>query len=244
MNEQLAVRQRSSGDSSTYVAKEILQAAVAPDFLSALKAEDRERVLNAGQLQQYCSGESIFIQGERHQGILVILEGVVRSFYVAPSGREITLAYWKRGHFVGGPEILGGGTHTWSGEAVHDSRLLFYPAPRLRQLILEIPQFALNVIESVSFKSKCFSALIQLLGTRPIGSLLAQLLVILARDQGGGDRMLLDPHYSQEELAKLVGGTRQWVASSLKRMKQAQLIDIENGRIVVLSLSRLEQYAD
>jgi cytochrome c553 len=35
------------------------------------------------------------------------------------------VAYWPPGHFIGGPEIFGGGTHIWSGEAVEDSRVLF-----------------------------------------------------------------------------------------------------------------------
>lgn len=190
-------RHDEENDTSTYVAKELLQTSVAPDFLRGLTPAERERVLSAGRSRHYKAGEAVFMQGEPHQGILVINEGEVRSFYIAPSGREITLAYWRRGHFVGGPEILGGGTHTWSGEAVCDSELRFYSADQLRTLILDMPQFALNVIESVSFKSKCFSALIQLLGTRPIGSLLAQLLVTLARDQGGGDRVTLQAHYSQ-----------------------------------------------
>lgn len=36
----------------------------------------------------------MFAQGEHHDGIFIIQRGVVRVFYVVPSGREITLAYW------------------------------------------------------------------------------------------------------------------------------------------------------
>ena len=35
--------------------------------------------------------------------------GLIRTFYASPSGREITLAYWKPGNIVGTPTVLGTG---------------------------------------------------------------------------------------------------------------------------------------
>ena len=232
-------------DSSTFVAKALLQVGTAPDLLHDLTAEQRERILATGLLRRYRVGETVFAQGEPHNGILVIRDGEVRAYYVAPSGREITLAYWHKGHFVGGPEILGKGTHTWSGEATKDSELLLFPSDALRELALTIPQFAVNLIEGAAFKAKCFSALLQLLGTRPATALSSQLLIVLAKNQGSdaGGEIFLEPRYTQDALAKMVGATRQWVASSLKRMKREGLLDMVGGRIVIRDLARLEQFA-
>ena len=71
-------------------------------------------VVAAGQRVRFERDDLLFRQGEEHRGILVLRQGVVRSFYQAPSGREITLAHWAPGNFVGGPEIFGGGVHVWS----------------------------------------------------------------------------------------------------------------------------------
>jgi CRP/FNR family cyclic AMP-dependent transcriptional regulator len=222
-----------------------MQAFVAPDLLHALDAVERERILSSGLLRKYRIGETVFAQGEPHNGILVIRNGEVRAFYVAPSGREITLAYWHKGHFVGGPEILGKGRHTWSGEATRDSELLLFASDTLRELALSIPQFAVNLIEGAAFKAKCFSALLQLLGTRPATVLISQLLIVLAKNQGTGrnGEIFLESRYTQDALAKMVGATRQWVALSLKRMRREGLLDVIGGRIVIRDLSRLEQCA-
>ena len=233
-------------DSSTYVAKALMQASATPDLLHGLNTAQRERILSSGLLRKYRAGETVFAQGEPHNGILVIRDGEVRAFYVAPSGREITLAYWHKGHFVGGPEILGKGWHTWSGEAMQDSELLLFPSHALRELALSIPQFAVNLIEGAAFKAKCFSALLQLLGTRPATVLISQLLLVLAKNQGNGTdgEIFLEPRYTQDALAKMVGATRQWVASSLKRMRREGLLDVVGGRIAIRDLSRLEQFAN
>jgi CRP/FNR family cyclic AMP-dependent transcriptional regulator len=78
------------------------------------------------------------------------------------------LAYWPPGHFIGGPEIFGGGTHIWSGEAVEDSRVLFLPGPTVQALVTRLPSFASCLVEGLVAKGKCYSAVVQMLGTRSV----------------------------------------------------------------------------
>ncbi|MDA0655688.1 MAG: Crp/Fnr family transcriptional regulator, partial [Proteobacteria bacterium] len=86
-------------------------------FFARMSAEEFCVLRDIGREIHVPAGETVFFQGERHEGIFLIEFGSVRTFYVGPSGREITLAYWTRGNFVGGPEIFGGGEHIWSGVA-------------------------------------------------------------------------------------------------------------------------------
>lgn len=236
----------SSSERSTSIVESLLKTLDAPNLLAGLGEAEAQEVMRAGKRRTYEAGQPVFSQGEPHSGVLVILEGRVRSYYLSPSGREITLAYWTRGHFVGGPEIFGGGVHLWSGEAARRSELLFLSGAKIRDLVARLPKFSMNLIEALVFKGKCFSALLQLLGTRSARTLLAHLLLLLARDpvRNGADRVKLDVRYSQEELAKMVGATRQWVAASLTRMKQAGLIEVESGHIVVVSVVALAEYAE
>ena len=233
-------------DTSTYLAKALVETGAVPDFFAGLTPSEHARISSAGIVRQFASGETVFAQGESHNGIMLIREGEVRSYYLAPTGREITLAYWKPGHFVGGPEVFGTGLHTWSGEAVRKSELLFLPGAALRQLVTESPQIALNVIDGAVFKSKCFSALLQMIGTQPVNQLLARLLLILAHNQSPSDgaKILLDARYTQEELAKMVGATRQWVASTIGRMKRDGVVSIVDGRIAINDIDRLARIAD
>ena len=53
-------------------------------------------------------GQTLFSQGGKHDGIWLIESGRIRAFYTPPLGREITLAYWHVGNFVGGPEVFEG----------------------------------------------------------------------------------------------------------------------------------------
>jgi len=70
--------------------------------MSGLTVAERDTATAFGRHCKFAQGDQVFTQGEPHAGIMMILDGEIRSYYIAPSGREITLAYWTIGHFVGG----------------------------------------------------------------------------------------------------------------------------------------------
>ncbi|MBX9926674.1 MAG: Crp/Fnr family transcriptional regulator [Hyphomicrobiaceae bacterium] len=205
-------------------------------FLDRLKLDEIALLRRAASTINFTAGETIFLQGDVHSGIFVITSGRVRIYYAGPTGKEITLAYWTPGHFIGGPEIFGGGLHMWSAEAVEQSKLDYLPAAQLRHLAATVPNIALALIEGLVTKGKCYSALVQMLGTRSITERLAQLLIILATtDHSGqnGHRLVVDRNITHEQLAAIVGSTRQWVTSTLARFQRTGLIRIERDAIFI-----------
>jgi CRP/FNR family transcriptional regulator, cyclic AMP receptor protein len=206
-----------------------------PSLLQYLSAEEREIVLRQGQRRVFYRGQTLFSQGARHDGIFLIETGRIRVFYTAPSQREITLAYWLPGHFVGGPEVFGGGIHQWSGVASSNSSVVHLQGKVLRQLVVEVPQLAIGLIEGLTFKGKCYSALAQMLGTRSVTERLAQLLLHLVDLYGVDDDegVLISSAFTHADLAHMVGATRQWVTISLKRLQGKGVVISSKSRIVI-----------
>src|SRR6185312_2232835 len=77
-----------------------------PNILAKLTAQERARVLRRATPQKFPVDTAVFSQGERQTRVFIIDSGLVRTFYVSPSGHEITLAYWKPGNIVGTPHVL------------------------------------------------------------------------------------------------------------------------------------------
>jgi CRP/FNR family transcriptional regulator, cyclic AMP receptor protein len=82
-----------------------------PNILGNLTDAERATVLRRGKRVKFTRGQTLFAQGERHHGVFIVETGLIRTFYASPSGREITLAYWKPGNIVGTPTVLGVGTY-------------------------------------------------------------------------------------------------------------------------------------
>src|ERR1700741_2798001 len=150
-----------------------------PSLMEKLTLRERETVLKQGHRKVLNRGQTLFSQGARHDGIFLIESGRIRVFYTSPLGREITLAYWHVGNFVGGPEVFDTGVHQWSGVASSDCSVVQLPGKELRSLVAEIPNLAIGLIEGLSFKGKCYSTMAQMLGTRSITQRLAHLLLHL-----------------------------------------------------------------
>jgi len=212
-------------------------------LLEDLSEPERRLVLERGQKRVLNRGATLFSQGSSNNGIYLIESGRIRVFYAAPSGREITLAYWYPGHFVGGPEVFGGAPHVWSGMAASNSSVVHLPGKALRDLAAQIPALALALIDGLVFKGKCYSTMAQMLGTRSITERLSHLLLHLADlygvEEDGG--VLIAASFTHSDLAHLVGATRQWVTISLKRLAERGVVEARRGDILIRRPDVLQQ---
>lgn len=210
-------------------------------FLEVLNDADRNRVLSIGRRVAFEQNEVVWQQGDPHQGIYVIEEGRIRTFYLAPSGREVSLAYWFPGNFVGGPDLFGTGTHMWSSSAVQKTIALFLPGKPLRELARAHSAIALALLDALAFKAKCYSAMAQMVGTRSSTERLHRLLGFLASTYGlkGDDGIMIGVSLTHAELAGLIGSTRQWVTTQLARLQKRGVLRHNRGILVVTDIDAL-----
>ena len=82
-------------------------------------------------------------------------------------------------------------------------------------------------------KVDAVTVVIQMLGTRTVSERLRQLLVILADAHGReeGDCIIVDRSLTYEQIAAIVGATRQWVTQSLDKLKSAGVLEITRVHI-------------
>ena len=230
-------------ESALFMSESVDGLNVGAHFLDRLSGEQRSLVEAAGRTILVSQGGMIFSQGERHDGIFIIRRGQVRVYYTAPSGREITLAYWTPGPFIGGPEISGGGVHMWSGIAVADCEIMTLPSATLQRLLAEMPSFALALIDGLIAKGKCYSSMAQMLGTRSVIERLAQYLLNLSELYGfpEGDTVVINRKVTHDQIAAMVGSTRQWVTMMLKRFQAKRIIAIDGSIIRIKRPDLLEK---
>lgn len=206
-----------------------------PDLLGAIDAAERARIIRASVRRKLKKGETLFRQGDPHAGVAIIEAGRLRAYYTAPAGREMTLAFWGAGNFVGGPELFGSGIYMWSAEAMQPSTVILIPGGVLRELARRVPEAALSIIDALVYKAKCYSALAHMLGTRSMMQRLCQLLLHLADTHGvpHGAGVSIATPLTHAELAALIGATRQWVTTSLARLHEKGAIQQGRGYLVV-----------
>jgi CRP-like cAMP-binding protein len=206
-------------------------------LMDTLPRSVRETVRQHATILRLSPGDPVFEQGHPHSGIFVIERGSVRTFYMGPSGKEITLAYWTEGHFVGGPELFGRGVHVWSAEAASPSVVACIPGKLLRALASENSPLAMGLIDALIVKGRCYSSLAQILATMPARGRLAELLLALADRSTGpasGKEGEISRGVTHEQLAAIIGSTRQWVTATLARFEREGFVTVNADSIVIL----------
>jgi CRP-like cAMP-binding protein len=205
-------------------------------MLARLNSAQLQRVMARGTPIYLRDSQTLFAQGSPHDGVFLIESGLIRTFYISPAGREITLAYWQPGNIVGTPQVMSTGIHMWSGVAVKDTGAVAFRGEDLRDLMQTIPAFAIGVVEALEFKGKCLSAMVQMLGTRSVPERLAMLLCNLADLHGVPERdgIAIGQPFTHEAFAQMIGASRQWVTITLDRFQAEGVIRVGRRRTVLL----------
>jgi CRP-like cAMP-binding protein len=216
-------------------------------LMDTLPQSVRDAIRRSATTLRLKAGERVFEQGQQHSGIFVIEKGSVRTFYAGPSGKEITLAYWTEGHFVGGPELFGRGIHVWSAEAASACVLSWIPGNVLRALAQQNSALAMGLIDALIVKGRCYSSLAQILATKPARGRLAELLLALADRSAppvAGKESEVPRDVTHEQLAAIIGSTRQWVTATLARFERDGYVAVRPESIAILNRRGLrEAYA-
>lgn len=213
-----------------------------PNILTALSGSERALFLSACSERRFAPDEELFTQGEPHTGTYVVIDGLVRTYYTSAVGKEMTLGFWSDGDWVGGPDFFGNSPgHVWSAQTVEESTMLLIAGSKLRQLATQIPGIALAVIDSLTFKLHWMSILLQTLGTESVSHRLAALLVKLAEIYGERrhDGIAIRYPFSQEDLATMVGASRQWVSTAFAKLQRQQIVRYDRRQLVIIDLEKL-----
>jgi len=191
------------------------------------------------------AGTLLFAQAAPRTGTFIVKQGLVRTYYSSPMGKEVTVGFWSDGDMVGGPDFFDECMHVWSGEAVEDSVVWVIKGHDLHELSVTVPAIAECVIAALSFKLRWVSLLLQNMGTESVRHRLAHLLVSLSDMYGVKCEEGIQIRYpfTQEDLANMICATRQWVSMTLRKFQQEGIVRVAKRRLVILDMAGLRGMA-
>jgi CRP/FNR family cyclic AMP-dependent transcriptional regulator len=211
-------------------------------LLKPLQKPDLDLVMETGRILSYQNRDYLDRQGEIGDGIHVILSGVVETICAGPHGRELLLATWQNGDFVGAPYVLGEHRHSWSARALGRVDALHLDQAAIRRLIAMSPAFAISLIKCLGFKGETYSKMAQTLGSQKVAERLVLLLVKLCenatQDENGSIPL---GRITQMNLARMTGATRQSISLILSHLQDEGIISTGPTKLIVNNLAALRR---
>jgi CRP/FNR family transcriptional regulator len=188
-------------------------------------------MLETLRFRDMAPGDALLRQGQVCGSVPFVIEGSIRVFKTAESGREITLYRIEKGQGCILGMACGAGISSFPANVVVDEPTLaaFIPAETIRRLFAESDSFRAYALEQYSRRLSEIMELVEEVAFRKVDERLAQLLVELG--SGSPEGIVKATH---QQLADHVGTSREVVSRILKDWEGRKALELSRGSIRIL----------
>lgn len=214
-------------------------------FFSELNTEILEEVSKFMRERFYPKGTIIFLEGEPGSAVYFIKSGQVKISKLSESGKEIIVAILGEGDFFAESTLFRKrSTYPATAEVIEDAVVGMVSNKDLEDLVLKNPEMALEVIRALTSKLMTIQDRIKQLGSNDAVERTIQVLVTLANGHGRktAQGIELCVKITRQDLAGLVGVTRETISRILSKLNQAKIIDISGKNIIIKDLEGLKNW--
>lgn len=213
-------------------------------IFSELKDEFLEKVHSISVFRRYSKGKIIIMEGEPGEAFFYIRTGLIKISKVSKDGREHILHILNEGHIFAEVTLFSKTVYPATAEVIEDSEIGVIRNADLEKVIMENPDLALQLIRYLNKRLVEAHMKIRNLALYDTYGRTVQALLKLAEDYGkktsGG--IELDLGISRQELANIVGTTRETVIRVLAALKKERCIDIDKNSITILDIEKIKQW--
>ena len=207
-------------------------------WFASLSPSLRHDILRCAYVKRYKDGELIAARGDPPEEWIACAMGAVRVSSTSISGRQVTLTYVEPGIWFGDVAIFDGDRRTHDAYAHGMTTILCVARADLRKILGQHVELYEAMLRLHARRIRQLFGLVEDLNTLPLRARLAKQLLHLARSYGvpslsNGSDTRISLQLAQEELAQLLGASRQRVNQELKAMEREEAIRIEPGGLVV-----------
>ena len=213
------------------------------DFLARLSSADAQDLVQASQRKLFAKNEFIFKAGDPGRHVYFLQQGRVKICQPAQEGKDVILWFCFAGDMFGMAEVARGGGRVVHAQACEASEVLVLSQTELTDYLKTHPAAALVVMQVLSDRLRALGDVVVNLINDDAQTRIIKLILRLATRHGigVGQDIHLNIHLTHQEIAEMVGTTRQTVSSVLGDLQRQGLMRLENRRIRIDSMELLDE---
>jgi CRP/FNR family cyclic AMP-dependent transcriptional regulator len=214
-------------------------------LFAALDAESAATLEATMTRRTLARGHVVFREGDAGDRLFVILDGKVKISRAAPDGRENLLAVLGAAEMFGELSLFDPGPRTASVTTLTSSTLASLDHDDLRPLLIERPGVAVQLLKALAQRLRRTNVAMADLVFTDVPGRVAKALLDLAAKFGvpEGDNTRVRHDLTQEELAQLVGASRETVNKALSEFAHRGWLQIDGRSVLIIDPDRLAKRA-
>lgn len=202
-------------------------------WFGSLPADRRAILLGQARLSNVVAGARIYTIGDIPNGMWAVLEGQVRLKGYPADGMEFLALILRPGTWFGETSTLDGKSRPHDAIAFGPTRLLHIPMPTFERLAAEHPELYRDLGLLLCYHQRLALRFIAQTIAQPVRVRLARTLL---RQAHGGQSTLM---IGQDELATMVGVSRQTINKQLSLLKNEGVVVLAYGRVAIANPQHL-----
>jgi CRP/FNR family transcriptional regulator, cyclic AMP receptor protein len=213
--------------------------------LADATAETMARLIAEAKMETYRARQVIYLPGDRALGVHVIASGRVKISKVTRDGKELTLAYRTSDDFFGETCLLEGGPREEMAEAMEATTTVELERSALEGVLSTQPGLAYPFSKVLIARRRELETKMEQLIFKDVGSKLAELLLRLGTEHGIENKrgLVLGVKITHQEMANLIGSTRETVSLTLSQFKRRGFIATEGRKVILANREGLRALA-
>jgi CRP-like cAMP-binding protein len=201
----------------------------------------RQAILSRATVRRLADGDPLATRGTPAEEWCGVARGAVRVSSASLSGKQITLTYVEPGTWFGDIALFDGLPRTHDADAHGPTALLVVRKPDFKLLLSQHVELYDALLRLNCRRLRLMFDQLEDINTRPLQARLARQVLLLAKTYGvkQGEEIRIGLALAQEDLAQLLGASRQRVNQELKGFEREGAVRVEPTRLVVLSREKL-----
>ena len=204
------------------------------DLFTHLSDTETDSVLALMRELRVKKGDIIFHQFDESGGLYLILEGSVKISRIGRDGREVTIAILREGNFFGEMSLFDGQPRSATATAGRGSRFLVLDRESFLNGVLSMPGIVAKLLQELSKRLRAANQSIEHLALGTVFDRLFHFLGHLGRHfENVAGETVISERPTHQELAELVGSSRETVTRTLAAMEKQGYIKLRKREVVL-----------
>lgn len=193
-------------------------------LFSVLTASQAASVSDAVSKRRFKRGEPIVEQGKKSDALSIILTGRARVVSCDARGREVILATLNPGDYVGEMSLIDDEPHSATVRAEIQTDVLILGRLEFARCLPENSSMAYALLKGLVQRLRYADRQIESLALMDVYGRVARALLEFASEDGEGSRLIRNK-VSRQDLAKMVGASREMVSRVMKDLEERGFIE-------------------
>ncbi len=211
------------------------------EFFCDLPEDERQKFESLKITHTYSKGANLFVEGQPSNGIYMLCQGKIKLSTCSQDGKIIILRVAEAGEVLGLSATVSDSAYETTAEVVEASQINFVRKNDFMDFLKENPSACLSAVKQLSQIYHAAHVQICSLGlANSVSDKLARLLLSWCESETGKREIRLKVSYTHEEIAEMIGTSRETVSRILKDFKTRNLISVKGSELTVIDRRELE----